>query len=106
MGLTFLNLVLSAPFYYEFGFAYPDVYEEVVPLECSNTEIKCEIDNKCLQFSDFCNDIQDCSDNIDEKDCTVEENSEQDVLFTDVVQLVQVSTAQPVETTYYIVHYE
>merc|ERR1712110_1188078 len=87
----------------EFGFAYPDVYEEVVPLECSDTEIKCEIDNKCLQFSDFCNDIQDCSDNIDEKDCAVEENIEA-VLFTDVVQ---VSTAQPAtETTYYIVHYE
>jgi hypothetical protein len=36
------------------------------PLNCSDAQIKCSVDNKCISLSNKCNGVEDCSDGSDE----------------------------------------
>lgn len=94
------SIVTSVPFYYGGDFEYPDIYEEVVPLECTDLEIPCEADHKCLQFSDFCNGETNCSDNLDERDCHAETTIASDS-FTDLVQVSEAETTSSYQTYHY-----
>ena len=37
-----------------------------VPVICSDAQMKCSVDNKCISFSNKCNGVEDCSDGSDE----------------------------------------
>jgi len=102
--LIFISKVLTSPvpFYYGGDFEYPDIYEEVVPLECTDLEIPCETDRICLQFSDFCNGVKNCSDNLDERDCKTETTAASDYKpFTDLVEVSEAETTSSYQTYYY-----
>ena len=36
------------------------------PVICSDAQMKCTVDNKCISLSNKCNGVEDCSDGSDE----------------------------------------
>ena len=37
---------------------------------CSDSQMTCSVDNKCISLSSKCNGVEDCSDGSDEESCS------------------------------------